>query len=95
MEEEGFFWQEREKFQMNIAKPKAGEILCKLVWEGECCGEQRSSYTTINLMTSAVGHNLSRKVQRAPERPGAQLNTGKANKVLGLRNGSDGKHAVE
>lgn len=39
-------------------------------------------------MTNAV---ISRKVQRAPERLGAQLNTEKASKVLDLRNGSNRK----
>lgn len=43
MEQEGF-WQEHEEFRMNIAKPKAGAILCKLVWEGVCWEEQHSSY---------------------------------------------------
>lgn len=39
MEQEDF-WQKHEEFQMNTAKPKAGEILCKLVWEGVYGEEQ-------------------------------------------------------
>lgn len=42
-------------------------------------------------MTNAVICNLSRKVQKAPEWLGAQLNTKKANKVLDLRNGNNRK----
>lgn len=48
----------------------------------------------INPVTNAVICNLSRKVQRAPERLGAQLNTEKANKVLDLRDGSNRKDVM-
>ena len=74
-------------FQMNTAKLKAGEVLCK-IQEGVLGRTTILVASTFGPMTNGVSCNLSRKVLRVPERLRVQLNTEKANQVLNLRNES-------
>ena len=75
MEQERF-WQECEEFLDEHSKTESWSFMQNT---RGCAWENILVTTTFGPMTNGLSCNLSRKVQRVPERLHVQLNTEKAN----------------